>query len=109
MQVSGTVKATTFNATSDYRIKENVRPLTLEQHNVDHLKPCLYEMKDSKETNIGLIAHELQPYYPFLVTGSKDGESTQSINYTGLIGVLIKEIQELKQRVATLENNVSNK
>jgi hypothetical protein len=60
-------------------------------------------MKDTKDTSIGLIAHELQPYYPFLVTGTKDGNNTQSINYTGLIGVLIKEIQELKQRVAKLE------
>jgi hypothetical protein len=38
------------------------------------------------------------------VIGEKDGERNQSVNYTGLIGVLIKEIQQLKQRVDKLEN-----
>jgi hypothetical protein len=53
-----------------------------------------------------LIAHELQEYYPFLVEGEKDGEQTQSVNYIGLIGVLIKEIQELKKRVLDLEKKI---
>ena len=42
-------------------------------------------------------------FYPFLVEGQKDGDNMQSVNYIGLIGVLIKEIQELKKRVAILE------
>jgi hypothetical protein len=37
------------------------------------------------------------------VEGEKDGEHMQSVNYVGLIGVLIKEIQDLKKRVQTLE------
>jgi hypothetical protein len=41
--------------------------------------------------------------YPFLVTGEKDGENLQSVNYTGLIAILIKEIQDLKERVKKLE------
>jgi hypothetical protein len=39
-----------------------------------------------------------------LVNGEKDGEATQSLNYMGLIGILTKEIQELKKRVKELEN-----
>jgi hypothetical protein len=54
---------------------------------------------------MGFIAHELQEQYPFLVTGEKDGTQNQSVNYTGLIPILIKEIQELKERVKTLESN----
>jgi hypothetical protein len=38
------------------------------------------------------------------VEGEKDGEKTQSVNYIGLIGVLIKEVQDLKKRVAYLES-----
>jgi hypothetical protein len=40
------------------------------------------------------------------VEGEKDGEQTQTVNYSGLIGVLIKEIQELKKRVKELENKI---
>jgi hypothetical protein len=54
---------------------------------------------------MGLIAHELQEVYPFLVNGEKDGANHQSINYTSLIALLIKEIQALKERVNKLENN----
>ncbi len=50
-----------------------------------------------------MIAHEVQEYYPFLVEGEKDGYNTQSVNYIGLIGVLIKEIQELKREIKILK------
>jgi hypothetical protein len=60
--------------------------------------------KKSEKEDIGLIAHELQEEFPFLVTGKKDGKDMQSVNYTGLIGILIKEIQDLKKRVAQLES-----
>ena len=53
--------------------------------------------------DIGLIAHELQEIYPELVNGEKDGEQFQSVNYIGLIPILIKEIQILKERVRMLE------
>jgi hypothetical protein len=98
-------KAVSFNATSDYRIKENVLNLTNKSSfTVDHLRPVTYTNKLSGKQDIGLIAHELQEHYPFLVSGEKDGAENQSVNYIGLIGILIKEIQELKERVKTLES-----
>jgi hypothetical protein len=68
------------------------------------LKPIIYDHIDTKKTNIGFLAHEVQEYFPFLVSGEKDGPNTQSINYTGLIGLLTKEIQELKKRVTKMED-----
>ena len=102
LDVSGTVNATSYNASSDYRIKENVVSLN-GTYVVDNLRPVEYFNKSLKRQDVGLIAHELQEIYPFLVTGDKDAEHYQSINYTGLIGILIREIQELKKRVAVLE------
>ena len=96
----GSISATSYNATSDYRIKENIREI---QYTVDNLKPIHYTNKNTKKDDIGLIAHELQEIIPFLVTGEKDGKENQTINYIGLIGVLIKEIQDLKKRVSILE------
>jgi hypothetical protein len=64
----------------------------------------IYDHIQTKQTNIGFLAHEVQEYFPFLVTGVKDGPETQSINYIGLIGLLTKEIQELKKRVSNLES-----
>ena len=99
----GGLLASSFNTSSDYRIKENIIPL---DHTfiVDSLIPVTYKNKHTEKQDIGLIAHEVQEIYPFLVNGDKDGEEFQSVNYTGLIAVLIKEIKELKQRVKALED-----
>jgi hypothetical protein len=75
---------------------------------VDNLNPVIFKFKNDGKVSIGLIAHELGEYYPFLVEGEKDGEQTQTVNYNGLIGVLIKEIQVMKRRVEDLENKVSD-
>ena len=96
------ITAASFDATSDYRIKKDVVTLD-ETFTVDKLRPVTYNNTKLEKQDIGLIAHEVQEIYPFLVTGEKDGEKFQTVNYTGLIGILIKEIQELKERVKKLE------
>ena len=90
------IETTKLKTKSDYRLKTNVEDLQ-EVYNVDNLRPVMYNINSSKE--IGLIAHEIQEYFPFLVSGVKDGKEMQTVNYTGLIGVLIKEIQLLKSVV----------
>jgi hypothetical protein len=93
---TSTLTSGSFNALSDYRIKENVQSIDLSDNNIDSLRPVIYVHKDSQQPNMGFIAHELQEHYPFLVAGIKDGPDTQSVNYIGLIGLLTKEIQQLK-------------
>lgn len=103
LQVNGTCTATSFKSSSDYRIKDDVQILD-HSFNVDNLRAVTYTNKNTKMQDIGFIAHEVQEEFPYLVSGEKDGEQMQSLNYTGLIGVLVKEIQELKKRVHILEN-----
>ena len=95
--------AGTITSGSDYRIKEDINPLQLEDYSVDKLNPVTFKFKKDGKESIGLIAHELQEFYPFLVEGEKDGENIQRVNYIGLIGVLIREVQELKREVQELK------
>ena len=99
---TGTVQAPTFNATSDYRIKQDIHEISQET-TVDKLNPVTYKNTLTGKQDMGFIAHELQEHFPFLVSGEKDGPTNQSVNYIGLIALLTKEIQELKQRVLILE------
>jgi hypothetical protein len=101
------VEATSYNATSDYRIKDNLISLPDCSFVVDPLRPVYYRNKLTNKHDVGLIAHEVQEHFPFLVNGEKDAEHNQSVNYTGFIGLLIHEIQQLKRRVSELENQAN--
>lgn len=111
LDVNGKVNATLYNSTSDYRIKENVTQLD-STFVVDNLNPVTYLNNKLGKQDIGLIAHELQEIYPELVNGEKDGEQFQSVNYLGLIPILIKEIKELKKEIKSVKtelNELKNK
>jgi hypothetical protein len=49
----------------------------------------------------------LQEQSPYLVNGEKDAEEYQSVNYLGLIGLLVKETQELKKQVEELQDYIA--
>jgi len=100
---NSTVTAAAFPTTSDYRIKRDVVNLG-KHYTVDRLRPVQYRNTLTHQVDIGFIAHEVQQEYPFLVHGEKDGVEYQSLNYIGMIGLLVKEIQDLKSRISWLEN-----
>jgi hypothetical protein len=111
LDINGSARGTAFTPTSDYRIKENPAPLD-GTFTVDSLKPMFYFNTALQKNDIGLLAHELQEHYPYLVNGEKDGEHLQSVNYNGLIGLLIKEIQDAKQQIKDMKtqlDGLSNK
>jgi hypothetical protein len=105
LYVRGNVYAQAYYSTSDYRIKQNIVNLN-DSYTVNKMRPVLYENVQQKKHDIGLIAHELQEQYPFLVYGEKDGENLQSINYNGVVGILVKETQDLKQEIKDLKEEI---
>lgn len=106
LEVNGQIGATSFNATSDYRIKDNIQPLN-ENFTLDNIKPVTFTNILIQRQDIGVIAHELQEHYPYLVTGKKDCKDNQTVNYTGLIGILIHEVQQLKQQMKELKGELN--
>lgn len=103
----GSIKAGSTTYSSDYRLKENVQPLT-ENETVNELHPVKYYNTNLKKNDYGLLAHELQEKYPFLVSGEKDGAENQSINYNALISLLVHEVKNLKkeyQELVEMKNN----
>jgi hypothetical protein len=61
-----------FVTTSDYRLKENIAPMTGALGTVSKLKPVTYNWKVDGSAGQGFIAHELQAVVPDCVTGEKD-------------------------------------
>jgi hypothetical protein len=110
---------TTVNyvTSSDYRLKENIAPITDALVKVAQLKPVTYTWKNTdNEVGEGFIAHELQEVCPLAVSGEKDEVNedgsikAQGIDPSKIIGLLTAAIQEqqamieeLKAKVAALE------
>ena len=71
--ITWTTSGTSFNTSSDYRLKENVVEMTGALDRVDALKPSRFNfIADPEKTVDGFIAHEVQAIVPEAVTGEKD-------------------------------------
>ena len=102
LNVGGRISCPVTTIQSDYRIKSNITDLD-DQFTVDHLRPVFYNNEMTHGMDVGFLAHEVQEHYPFLVHGEKDDTNAyQSLNYNGLIGILVKEIQDLKKQIQRL-------
>ena len=94
--------ATTYNTSSDYRLKENITPMTGALAKVAQLKPVKYKWKVDGADGEGFIAHELAEVCPHAVTGAKDAVDAegnpvyQGIDTSFLVATLTAAIQELK-------------
>ena len=58
-----------------------------------------FEWKENNKRNYGVIAHELQNIIDYAVTGEKDGKKMQQVDYSKLVPILIKAIQELNNKI----------
>jgi hypothetical protein len=106
-----------YNTSSDYRLKENIAPMTGALATVSALKPVTYNWKLDGSSGQGFIAHELQSVVPDCVVGEKDAVDAegnpihQGIDTSFLVATLTAAIQELKAtvdaqaaRIAALES-----
>jgi hypothetical protein len=111
--ISVTGSATAYNTSSDYRLKENIAPLTGALTIVQALKPCTYTWKADGSDGQGFIAHELAEVVPQAVTGEKDAldkdgnPEYQGIDVSFLVATLTAAIQELKAEVDSLKAEVT--
>ena len=117
--------STSYVTSSDYRLKNNIAPMTGALATVSALKPVTYTWKADGSDGQGFIAHELQAVVPDCVSGEKDAVETytdedgvehtrpkyQGIDTSFLVATLTAAIQEqqaiitdLKARIETLEN-----
>lgn len=66
--------------------------------------PQIIEPDLLNREHIGFVAQELQIEYPELVY--TDGEGIMGINYTQLIPILVKAIQEQREDIEELKNKL---
>jgi hypothetical protein len=96
---AGTITATDFNSTSDLNLKENIKTVENSLNTLTQLRGVSFDWKETGRSSYGVIAQELEEVLPDLVT---NGE-VKSVNYNGLIGVLIEAVKELSEEVKELK------
>jgi hypothetical protein len=101
-KISVTDSGVSYVTTSDYRVKEDFKDFNgLDK--VSAIKVYDFKFKDMDLRTDGVIAHELQEVLPYAVTGEKDGRKFQGVDYSKIVPVLVKAIQELKQELDELK------
>lgn len=91
---------------SDARLKQNIRPLAGALTLVSRLDGRTYEWKPATGRDpgrkVGLIAQEVEIVMPELVSENSDG--IKSVNYSGLVPVLINALKEQQREIAMLKS-----
>ena len=111
--VQTSLTATSYVTSSDYRLKENIQPMTGALAKVAALKPVTYKWKATGGEADGFIAHELAEVCPQAVTGDKDAMDSegrpvyQGIDTSFLVATLTAAIQEQQAIIESLTARIT--
>lgn len=110
-RISTSSSATSYVTSSDYRLKENIVPISDSISRLNQLKPSRFNFIEEPGKIVdGFIAHEVQDIVPEAIVGEKDevdedgGIIPQGIDQAKLVPLLVAAMQELEARVKELEN-----
>ena len=98
---TGTLSATIFTTLSDENKKTNIKPIENALNIVENIKGVTFDWKESNLPSAGLIAQDVEKYLPELIETS---DQNKTLNYNGVIGILVEAIKELNEKVKQLEN-----
>jgi hypothetical protein len=111
--VNATANTTAYNTSSDYRLKENVQPMTGALEKVSALNPVVWKWKHAPMLDgQGFIAHELAEVVPDAVSGEKDAVDAegnpkyQGIDTSFLVATLTAALQEAHGLIKDLQARV---
>ena len=100
----------TIAGSSSRDVKKDIKDVEDVGDKLDKLRPVsfVYKNKKDKKTHFGLIHEETYDIMPEICVGDHDTDpEDKAICYTDLVPILLKEVQELRKRVATLEEKVN--
>jgi len=98
---SGTT-AVLYNTTSDQRLKTNI--VDAPQGNIDQIKVRSFDwIADGSHQTYGMVAQELLEVAPYAVHQPENPDEMMGVDYSKLVPMMIKEIQDLKKEIALLK------
>ncbi len=106
LDVKGIVRASTFLAYSDKRLKENISELKDTLGKLSKIRPVAYSFKADKshKTHLGVMAQDVASVFPELVYKDKNG--VLAVDYIGLISPMISSIKELNTKIDSVSSDL---
>lgn len=100
ISTAGNISAVSFTATSDKRLKENIKPYSCDKSILD-LEIKKFDFINGSKNQIGCLAQELQEICPELVQEGEDGYL--SIYESKIVYLLLQELKKQNKRLIELE------
>jgi len=107
LHVEGDVIAASTTVSSDENLKKDISTYEDALQTISELNGVSFTWKSNDKKSVGVIAQDVQKVLPELVGTKKSlegGEETLTVDYNGLIGVLIQAVKELSKQVEELKN-----
>ena len=100
---------TTYNTTSDARLKDNIETITDGTAKLMEMNPVTHTWKADPEAPAvhGFIAQEMQEIVPEAVSGDPDGEEMMSMDYGRITPVLVAALQDAHNKIEALETRLA--
>jgi hypothetical protein len=105
LNVTGIVTAIDFNSTSDINLKTNIKRIENPIDKVLQINGVEFDWKDNQQSSMGVIAQEVEKVFPNLVRTTEN----KSVNYNGLIGVLIEAVKEQQKQIEELKKLIQDR
>ena len=103
-EITVTTSSTSYNTSSDYRLKENIADADDAGSKIDAIKVRKFDWKaDGSHQDYGMVAQELMTVAPEAVHQPEDPEQMMGVDYSKLVPMMLKEIQSLRARISQLE------
>jgi hypothetical protein len=107
--ITVTSSGTTYNTTSDRRLKDNIEPIADGTEKLMAMKPVTHTWIADPEADAvhGFIAQEMQEIVPEAVSGDPDGEEMMSMDYGRITPVLVAALQDAHKKIEALEERLA--
>lgn len=100
---TGTITAADVNSTSDINLKKNIKLIDNSISKVLQIKGVTFDWSSSNQSSAGVIAQDVEKVLPEIV---KESEGQKTINYNGLIGLLIEVVKNQQEQINDLTSRI---
>ena len=105
---SGSITCVNLNSTSDINLKKDIEVISNANEILSQINGVRFSWKSNDEKSVGVIAQEVEKVLPELVVVSENEEKTKTVNYQGLIGVLIEAVKDQQRQIDALKEEIKS-